>query len=52
MLDSQRQIQKEIVAEETSGITEWLEYNFYQPGWFCSQDEFPVERQILGNTLE
>ena len=32
-------------------ITEWLEYDFYQPVWFYSPAAFPVEKQLLGRWL-
>ena len=41
----------EIVAGDTPDITEWLEYDFYQPVWFYSPAAFPVEKQLLGRWL-
>ena len=41
----------EIVAGDTPYITEWLEYDFYQPVWFHSPAAFPVEKQLLGRWL-
>ena len=41
----------EIVAGDTPNITEWLEYDFYQPVWFYSPAAFPVEKQLLGRWL-
>ena len=41
----------EIVAGDTPGITEWLEYDVYQPVWFYSPAVFPVEKQLLRRWL-
>ena len=41
----------EIVAGDTPNITEWFEYDFYQPVWFYSPAAFPVEKQLLGRWL-
>ena len=41
----------EIVAGDTPDITEWLQYDFYQPVWFYSPAAFPVEKQLLGRWL-
>ena len=41
----------DIVAEDTPNITEWLEYDFYQPVWFYSPAAFPIEKQLLGRWL-
>ena len=41
----------EFVAGDTPDITEWLEYDFYQPVWFYSPAAFPVEKQLLGRWL-
>ena len=41
----------EIVAGDTPNITEWLEYDFYQPVWFYSPAVFPVEKQLLRRWL-
>ena len=32
-------------------ITEWLEYDFYQPVWFYSPAAFPAEKQLLSRWL-
>ena len=32
-------------------ITEWLEYDFYQPVWFYSPAAFPAEKQLLRRWL-
>ena len=40
-----------IVAGDTPDITEWLEYDFYQPVWFYSPAAFSVERQLLRRWL-
>ena len=41
----------EIVAGDTPNITEWLEYDFYQPVWFYSPAAFLVEKQLLRRWL-
>ena len=41
----------EIVAGDTPNITEWFEYDFYQPVWFYSPAAFPVEKQLLRRWL-
>ena len=47
----QGQTPHDIVAWDTTSVTEWLEYEFCQPVWLYSPAAFPIEKPLLGRWL-